>query len=113
MNKLCALIVLTFSAWILGDATDNEIFLEQSGDTLTLTIDQVGYGNKFCGTISSGACASDMMITGSNITFNVDQIGNSMQKVQRLEFPNCGHLIPLEKPYDFAIHLNQFAKKLR
>ena len=79
MNKLCALIVLAFSAWVLADATDNEIFLEQSGDTLTLTIDQVGFGNKFCGTISSGACASDMMITGSNITFNVDQIGNSNQ----------------------------------
>ena len=63
----------------MADATDNEIFLQQSGDTLTLTIDQIGYGNKFCGTISSGACASDMMITGSNITFNLDQLGNSNQ----------------------------------
>lgn len=79
MNKFCALFVLVFSTWVLADSTDNEIFLEQSGDTLSLTIDQVGYGNKFCGTISSGACASDMMITGSNITFNLDQIGNSNQ----------------------------------
>ena len=79
MNKLCALIILIFSASVMADATDNEIFLQQSGDTLTLTIDQIGYGNKFCGTISSGACASDMMITGSNITFNLDQIGNSNQ----------------------------------
>lgn len=63
----------------MADSTDNEIFLEQTGDTLTLTIDQIGYGNKFCGTISSGACATDMEITGSNITFNLDQIGNSNQ----------------------------------
>ena len=79
MNKLCALFVLVFSTWVLADSTDNEIFLEQSGDTLNLTIDQVGYGNKLCGSISSGACASDMVITGSNITFNLDQIGNSNQ----------------------------------
>jgi hypothetical protein len=80
MNKLCALLfVLVFSAWVYSDSTDNEIFLQQSGDTLNLTIDQIGYGNKFCGTISSGACASDMMITGSNITFNLDQIGNLNQ----------------------------------
>ena len=79
MNKLCALFVLAFSTWALADSTDNEIFLEQSGDTLNLTIDQVGYGNKLCGSISSGACASDMVITGSNITFNLDQIGNSNQ----------------------------------
>ena len=32
-----------------------------------------------CGTVSSGACATDMTITGSNITFNLDQTGNSNQ----------------------------------
>ena len=58
---------------------DNEIFLQQSGDNLTLTIDQVGYGNKFGGTIASGSVATDMILTGSNITFNLDQIGNSNQ----------------------------------
>ena len=74
------LFVLLLSAGTVFAATsDNEIFLEQEGDTLALTIDQIGYGNKFCGTISSGACASDMTITGSNITFNLDQLGNSNQ----------------------------------
>ena len=77
MNRyLVGIFALFLSVSIFADATDNEIFLEQSGDTLTLTIDQVGYGNKFCGTLASGACASDMTITGSNITFNVDQLGN-------------------------------------
>ena len=44
---------------------------------------------------------------------DIDQIANSMRNVQRLEFPDCGHLIPLENPNEFAMHLNQFAKKLR
>ena len=79
MNKYLTIFALFLSVSIFADATDNEIFLEQSGDNLTLTIDQVGYGNKFCGTIASGACATDMTITGSNITFNLDQIGNSNQ----------------------------------
>ena len=60
-------------------ASDNEIYIEQSGDTLNLTIDQVGYGNKFGGSISSDVVATDMTITGSNITMNIDQLGNSNQ----------------------------------
>ena len=43
---------------------------------------------------------------------DIDQIANSMNNVQRLEFPDSGHLIPLENPNEFATHLNQFAKKL-
>ena len=43
---------------------------------------------------------------------DIDQIANSMKNVQRLELPDCGHLIPLEKPNDFSNHLNQFAKTL-
>ena len=76
---ISGLFVLSLSNIVWAATTDNEIFLEQTGDTLTLTIDQVGYGNKFGGTIVSGAVATDMLITGSNITFNLDQIGNSNQ----------------------------------
>ena len=79
MNKYLTIFALFLSVSIFAQSTDNEIFLEQEGDTLTLTIDQIGYGNKFCGTIASGACATDMEITGSDITFNLDQIGNSNQ----------------------------------
>ena len=43
---------------------------------------------------------------------DIDQIVNSMKNVQRLEFNDCGHLIPLERPNEFAVHLNKFAKKL-
>ena len=43
---------------------------------------------------------------------DIDNITNSMKNAQRLEFPKCGHLIPLEEPKEFATHLNQFVKKL-
>jgi len=70
---------MILSANVMADSTDNEIFLQQTGDNLTLTIDQKGYANKFGGTIVSGAVATDMMITGSNVTLNLDQIGNLNQ----------------------------------
>ena len=58
-------------------ATDNEIFIQQTGDTLKLYIDQVGYGNKACGTLNSSVCNSDWVITGHTLTIDIDQIGNS------------------------------------
>ena len=71
---LSALLALSLSSVVIGATTDNEIFLEQVGDTLTLTIDQIGYGNKFGGTIVSGAVATDMLITGTSITMNLSLI---------------------------------------
>ena len=81
MNKTkitLGLLVTMLVMPLLAD-DDNEIFLQQSGDSLTLTIDQIGYGNKFGGTIENGSVATDMILTGSSITFNLDQIGNSNQ----------------------------------
>ena len=54
--------------------TDNEILLEQVGDTLTLTIIQDGYGNKISGDATE---ASDLIVTGTSLTIDIDQIGNS------------------------------------
>jgi|TARA_R110000851_G_scaffold119793_1_gene247830 hypothetical protein len=76
---ISAYVALVLSTGVMADSSDNEIFLEQSGDTLTLTIDQVGYGNKFGGTIVGGSVATDMIITGHTIVFNLDQLGNSNQ----------------------------------
>jgi hypothetical protein len=55
---------------------DNEINLLQSGDILTIYIDQVGYGNKIGGDDFS-VTSSAMPITGSGLTFDIDQLGNS------------------------------------
>ena len=78
-NKFIALAFLLCPTVLFAATTDNEILLDQSGDTLTLTIDQIGYGNKLCGTIGSGVCASDWIFTGSNNTFDIDMIGNLNQ----------------------------------
>ena len=76
MKKLISIVVLLSTSFVFAQATDdNEIMIEQSGDTLTLYIDQVGYGNKIGGTDFSSS-SSDMLITGSSLTFNLDMIGN-------------------------------------
>lgn len=54
---------------------DNEIYIQQSGDSLTLTIDQQGYGNKVGGNDFS-TTAADMVLSGATMTLNLDQIGN-------------------------------------
>lgn len=67
---------LVMAPSLLAQASDdNEIMIEQSGDTLTLYIDQVGYGNKI-GLDDFSSSGSDMTITGSSLTFDIDMVGN-------------------------------------
>ena len=76
MMKKLSLLLLVASPVVFAQATDdNEIMIEQSGDTLTLYIDQVGYGNKI-GLDDFSSSGSDMTITGSGLTFDLDMIGN-------------------------------------
>ena len=80
LNKLLALVLFTPTLLFAEASTDNAIRLDQTGDTLTLTIDQIGYGNKLCGSISNGLCNSAMVISGTTNTVNFDMIGN-MNKI--------------------------------
>ena len=77
MNRYILGLVLLFSTSLaFAQATDdNEINIEQVGDTLKLYIDQYGYGNKI-GADNFASSSSPMEITGSSLTFNIDQIGN-------------------------------------
>ena len=76
------LLVTAFSVVCLGmssfavaqSATDNEILIEQVGDTLNLTIIQDGYGNKISGDSADG---TDLVITGATLNIDLDQVGNS------------------------------------
>ena len=43
---------------------------------------------------------------------DIDEIANSIKNIERIEFSDCGHLIPMEKPNLFAGYLIKFAKKL-
>lgn len=74
-NSVWAVLAMFSSVNVLAQsATDNEILIEQVGDTLDLTIIQQGYGNKISGDSSQG---SDMVITGSTLTIDLDQVGNN------------------------------------
>ena len=77
MNKYfyaMAGLMLTSFAW--GAASDdNEINIDQTGNTLTLYIDQVGYGNKI-GLNNFETSSAATPITGTSLTFNIDQLGN-------------------------------------
>ena len=77
MNKYILGLVLLFSTSLaFAQATDdNEINIDQEGDTLTLYIDQYGYGNKL-GLDDFSSSSGAMVITGSTLNFNIDQIGN-------------------------------------
>ena len=76
MKKLISfcLIALMSTNILFAQATDdNEIRLDQEGDTLTLYIDQVGFGNK----VANNSDADEkMVITGTTLTIDIDQIGN-------------------------------------
>jgi len=76
LNKIFLTLLCTPTLLWAAATTDNEIKIDQAGDTLTLTIDQIGYGNKLCGTLSSGVCGNPMILTGSSVNLNVDMIGN-------------------------------------
>ena len=78
LKSLLFLVLLT-PVLVYAAANDNKILLDQAGDTLNLTIDQIGYGNKLCGSISSGDCATDWVLTGNSVTMDIDMIGNLNQ----------------------------------
>lgn len=78
-KRYIAFALLLCPVVVFAGANDNKILLDQSGDTLRLYVDQIGYGNKLCGTISSGDCATDWVLTGNTVTMDIDMIGNLNQ----------------------------------
>ena len=79
LNRYIAFLFILCPVVLFAGTNDNEVKLDQAGDTLKLYIDQIGYGNKICGSISSGACASDWTLTGNTVTMDIDMIGNLNQ----------------------------------
>lgn len=65
------------TSFVFAQATDdNEINITQSGDTLKLYIDQIGFGNKIGGDNGSTGSLSTMNITGTTLEFDLDFTGN-------------------------------------
>ena len=46
------------------------------------------------------------------IPSDIDDICSTMKNIERIEFPECGHLIPMENPIEFADKINQFSDSL-
>ena len=77
MNKLLSIALLLSTSFVFAQATDdNEIKITQTGDTLKLYIDQIGFGNKIGGDDASSGSLSVMSITGSSLEFDLDFTGN-------------------------------------
>ena len=80
MNKLYSIVLaglLVSTSFVFAQATDdNEIKITQSGDTLELYIDQIGFGNKVGGDDFSSGSGTSMSITGSALVFDLDFTGN-------------------------------------
>ena len=43
---------------------------------------------------------------------DVEELVKKIRNSKTIEFPNCGHLIPLEEPEQFSDHIIKFAKTL-
>jgi pimeloyl-ACP methyl ester carboxylesterase len=43
---------------------------------------------------------------------DIDDIVSTINNTKRVELPDCGHLIPIEKPKEFADYINKFVKSL-
>tara|TARA_B100001094_G_scaffold253633_1_gene252098 strand:+ start:2655 stop:3386 length:732 start_codon:yes stop_codon:yes gene_type:complete len=77
MNKLLSIVILLSTSFVFAQATDdNEIKITQTGDTLKLYVDQIGFGNKIGGDNFSSGSGSVMAITGSSLEFDLDFAGN-------------------------------------
>ena len=74
--SLCLVALLSTNILFAQATDDNEIKIEQTGDTLKLYIDQIGFGNKIGGDDASGGTLSNMVITGSGLEFDLDFTGN-------------------------------------
>lgn len=76
LSALCLVVgLMTFSGAVYSaGATDNEILINQVGDTLNLTILQQGFGNKVASDTDQGG---DLTIVGSTLNIDLDQVGNS------------------------------------
>ena len=80
LTSAFAVVCLGMSSYVFAQSTtDNEILIEQVGDTLNLTINQQGYGNKISGDSTQ---STDLVITGSTLNIDLDQGAAKMSEVK-------------------------------
>lgn len=80
-RKLTAILVLSAMA-TLGYAADNSIYIDQAGDSSTISIMQDGSGNRVRGINLNGTAGGNTdpaKLTGNAQTINIDQLGSANQ----------------------------------
>ena len=74
MKKLISLLLLT-STFIF--AADNEIYVDQSGATANIDLEQLGSGNIIGGLNSSAGSLTALDLDGLTMTLDINQIGDT------------------------------------
>jgi len=76
MNTLKLMtLVLMSSASLYG--ADNEIYIDQSGDTANIDLEQLGSSNIIGGLESTAGSLNPLDLDGSSLTLDINQIGDS------------------------------------
>ena len=75
MNKLIITILAVMSLGVY--AADNEIYVEQSGATANLDLEQLGSANLIGGLLSSAGSMTPLDLDGDTMTLDVNQIGDT------------------------------------
>ena len=74
-NKI--LIVLMSAYSLFAVATDNEIFVDQSGASSSIDLEQLGSGNLIGGLNATSGSMTFLDLDGSTMTLDINQIGSS------------------------------------
>lgn len=75
MKKIALSLLIVVSALAFG--ADNEIFVEQSGATANLDLEQLGSGNIIGGATASAGSMTALDLDGTSMTLDINQIGDS------------------------------------
>ncbi len=75
MKKIALSLLIVVSALTFG--ADNEIFVEQSGATSNIDLEQLGSGNIIGGTDAVAGTMTPLDLDGTGMTLDVNQIGDS------------------------------------
>tara|TARA_A200000159_G_C7331873_1_gene343348 strand:+ start:1157 stop:1894 length:738 start_codon:yes stop_codon:yes gene_type:complete len=96
MKKLSSILLLMSTTFVFAQSTDdNEIKITQTGDTLKLYIDQIGFGNKVGGSNGNDGSLTTMTITGTTLDFNIDMLGDQNKLFGPVEADSSNYLIDI------------------
>ena len=73
-NKI--LLLITLMSGVLF-AADNEVSIDQAGDTLNIDVEQLGSGNIIGGTTAVAGNMTPLDLDGATMTLDINQIGSS------------------------------------